>query len=67
MTTKRQLCGTRRMTENRRSSIGFGQTSSSVGEVRELAAGIVRTLTQLGRSVGFLFEDTLELVWVHLS
>jgi hypothetical protein len=27
------------MTENRRSSIGFGQTSSSVGEVRELAAG----------------------------
>jgi hypothetical protein len=32
-----------------------------------LAAGVVRTLTQLGRSAGFLFEDTLELVWLHLS
>jgi hypothetical protein len=32
-----------------------------------LAAGVVRTLTQLGRSAGFLFKDTLELVWLHLS
>lgn len=55
------------MTENRRSLIDYGQTSSSVGQVRKLTAGVVRTLAQLGRPSGFFLKDTLELVWVHFG